>query len=421
VDARHGVQIQTKRHSFIVSLLGIKHILVAVNKMDLVGFNRAVFEKIRADYLEFAKKLGLPDIHFIPMSALNGDNVVNRSEATPWFDGQPLMELLNTLEIGQDENFAELRFPVQWVNRPNLNFRGFSGTLAAGILKKGDPIMVLPSRKTSRVKSIVTYDGELVEAFPPQAITVTLEDEIDVSRGDMLVRPDHEPTLDSRFNANIVWMAETPLIPGRQYLFKQTTRTVAGSVAKVHHRIDVNTLETHPAVQLNLNEIGLCEIALSSAIAFDRYSRCKGTGSFIVIDRLTNVTVGAGMIESSAIRKAEIRRVTPQERATRFGQKAITFWLSGAERREAAYGLERRLFDRGYVCVVLDEEALGNQAGFVARNFNQAGIICLCSAPDNALPHEDAANVILPAESLEIDEVIKLLSLAHPGQPDFQI
>jgi len=267
----------------------------------------------------------------------------------------------------------------------------------------------------------VTYDGELTEAFPPQAITVTLEDEIDVSRGDMLVRPEHEPTMDSRFNANLVWMTEAPLIPGRQYLFKQTTRTVTGSIARIHHRIDVNTLETHPAVQLNLNEIGLCEIALSSAIAFDPYKYCKGTGSFIVIDRLTNVTVGAGMIESAAIRRTAINKVSSQERAARFGQRALTFWLTGVGRRDAAYRLERRLFDRGYVCSVLDEDSLGHQTGLVAQHLNQAGIICICSAPDSALPRTDALNVILSAESLEIDEVIKLSSLAQPAQPDFVI
>jgi bifunctional enzyme CysN/CysC len=213
VDARYGVQTQTRRHSFIVSLLGIRHVIVAINKMDLVDFSKTVYESIRDAYLEFARGLDVTEIRFIPLSALNGDNVVRRSERTPWFDGAPLMELLDTIEIADDENFDDLRFPVQWVNRPNLDFRGFSGTLAAGVLKKGDAVLALPSRKRSRVKAIVTYDGELEEAFPPQAITVTLEDEIDVSRGDMLVRLGQEPTLDSRFDAHLVWMAEAPLLP----------------------------------------------------------------------------------------------------------------------------------------------------------------------------------------------------------------
>ena len=425
IDARHGVQIQTKRHSFIVSLLGIKHVLVAINKMDLVDHSETVFNKIREDYLAFVLRLNLHDIRFIPISALKGDNVVNRSPAMPWYEGQPLMDLLNTIDITKDQNFADVRFPVQWVNRPNLDFRGYSGTLAAGVLRKGDPVLALPSRKQSRVKSIVTYDGELGEAFPPQAITVTLEDEIDVSRGDMLVRPDDLPLLNTRFNAHIVWMTEAPLIPGKQYYLKQTTRTVTGSVSQIHHRIDVNTLHEYPAQQLGLNEIGMCEVALSAPIAFDPYTLCKGTGSFIVIDRLTNVTVGAGMIVSSAEKRAETRRVTPQERAARFGQKAITLWVTGANRQEAAYRLERDLFDRGYACVVLDEADLGDHAALVAKHLTQAGVICLCTAPGDKLPDEDGANVILQAESLQIENVTRFLS-AHssagaPLAPDFEI
>jgi bifunctional enzyme CysN/CysC len=409
IDARHGVQIQTKRHSFIVSLLGIRHVVVAINKMDLVDYSEAVFNRIREDYLAFVHRLNLHDIRFIPISALKGDNVVHRSPAMPWYEGQPLMDLLNTIDITKDQNFSDVRFPVQWVNRPNLDFRGYSGTLAAGVLRRGDPIVALPSRKQSRVKSIVTYDGELEEAFPPQAITVTLEDEIDVSRGDMLVRPDDLPLLDARFNAHMVWMTEAPLVPGKQYYLKQTTRTVTGSVSRIHHRIDVNTLHEHPAEQLGLNEIGLCEVALSAPIAFDPYTLCKGTGSFIVIDRLTNVTVGAGMIVGSAEKPAETRRVTPQERAARFSQKAVTLWITGANRQNAAYRLERDLFDRGYACVVLDEEHLGDQAALVAKHLTEAGVICLCTASGDQLPDEDDINVILPSDSLQIEKVTRFL------------
>ncbi len=424
VDARHGVQTQTKRHSFIVSLLGIRHVIVAINKMDLLEFSETVYDQIRETYRKFAKKLGLHDVRFIPISALQGDNVVHRSERMPWFDGPPLMDLLDTIEIAEDQNLEDLRFPVQWVNRPNLDFRGFSGTLAAGILRKGDPILALPSRKTSRVKAIVTYDGELEQAFPPQAITVTLEDEIDISRGDLLVHPGREPTLDSRFNAHLVWMAEAPLIPGKPYLIKQATRTVGGSVAQIRHRIDINTLETHPAVQLNLNEIGLCELAVSTPLAIDPYTRVKGTGAFIVIDRLTHGTVGAGMILGAAERPPLWRQVTPEERAARFGQRAVTFWLTGPNRRQAAQDLERRLFDRGYACITLDEEELGSQAEFVARQLNRAGLVCLCPAAAPSPPRNDPRHRVLDTEHLDIEAVIGALSTAIEGdwvEPSYQI
>jgi bifunctional enzyme CysN/CysC len=334
------------------------------------------------------------------------------------------MELLDSIEIDQDQNLQDLRFPVQWVNRPNLDFRGFSGTLAAGILKQGDPILALPSRKTSRVKAIVTYDGELEQAVPPQAITVTLEDEIDVSRGDLLVHPGREPVLDSRFNAHLVWMAETPLIPGKQYLIKQATRTVTGSVARIQHRIDINTLETHPAVQLNLNEIGQCELAVSTPLAIDPYSRVKGTGAFIVIDRLSHGTVGAGMILGAAERPPVWRQVTPEERAARFGQRAVTFWITGEDRRQAAYDLERRLFDRGYACAVLDGDTLGTATADIARQLNHAGLVVLAPAADTLLPKDDPSPPILAAGEIDIEAVIRILGRTDPieaPEPTYQI
>ncbi|MFM9196131.1 MAG: sulfate adenylyltransferase subunit CysN, partial [Planctomycetia bacterium] len=230
IDARHGVLPQTKRHSFIVSLLGIRHIVVAVNKMDIVGYDEAVFERIKADYGSFASRLELPDVHFMPISALKGDNVVTHSPKMPWYTGSPLMPLLETVYIGSDRNMEDFRVPVQLVLRPNLDFRGFAGTVASGIIRTGDEVMSLPSRKKSRVRSIVTFDGELQEAFAPQSVTLTLEDEIDSSRGDMLVRPGNVPKVDHRFDAMIVWMAEEPLVPGKQYLFKQTSKVVPGAV-----------------------------------------------------------------------------------------------------------------------------------------------------------------------------------------------
>jgi bifunctional enzyme CysN/CysC len=420
IDARKGVQTQTRRHSFIVSLLGIKHIIVAINKMDLVGYREAVFNRIKGDYLTFTQKLPAHDIRFIPISALTGDNVVSRSAETPWYREPPLLTLLETIEIASDRNLEDVRFPVQYVNRPHLDFRGYSGTIAAGVLHRGDEIVVLPSRQGSRIRSIVSYDGELDQAFPPMAVTLTLEHDLDVSRGDLIVGASAPPRVDSRLDAQIVWMADAPLVPGRQYYVKHSTQTVTGSIARIHYRIDVNTLEHYEAGQLKLNEIGLCEVALNAGIAFDAYARCKGTGSFILIDRLSHGTVGAGLIVGSA-QAAEMRRVTPAERAARFGQKAVTLWITGANRQEAAYRLERRLFDRGYACVLLEEEVLGAQTGFVARNFNAAGIVCLCAAPDDKLPREDETNRILPADGIEIEHVARLLSLPQPPPPDFQI
>ncbi|RQW82462.1 MAG: sulfate adenylyltransferase subunit CysN [Methylococcus sp.] len=377
IDARHGVQTQTRRHSYIVSLLGIRHVIVAINKMDLVDFSEEVFNGIRADYLAFAEKLAIKDIRFLPLSALKGDNVVNPSPSMPWFTGQPLMALLDSIEIADDQNFVNPRFPVQYVNRPNLDFRGYSGTVAAGIFRKGDPIMALPSRKTSRIASIVTYDGELEEAFPPQAVTITLEDEIDVSRGDMLVRPDDQPLLESRFLAHIVWMTEAALVPGRQYLIKQNTRAVTGSVPHIRYRIDVNTQAHHPTTQLHLNEIGLCEVALSAPIAFDPYTVCKGTGSFIIIDRLTNVTVGAGMIMGLSDAAEHEGPVTAVERANRFGQKPATLWLQGPRRTELALELERRLFNLGHAALVLNDPAVAPHAELIAEQAGGAGLITL--------------------------------------------
>ena len=296
IDARRGVLTQTKRHSFITSLLGIKHVLVTVNKMDLVGYSQDVFESIRHDYTEFATRLDMPDLHFMPISALRGDNVVDPSPRMAWYQGNTLMHFLENVYIGSDRNFEDFRFPVQYVNRPHLDFRGFCGTVASGIVRAGDEVMALPSRQTSRVKSIVTFDGELQEAHVPLAITITLDDEIDISRGDMLVRPGNTPRLESRIEAMVVWMDGEPLEPGKPYLFKHTSKVVAGAVAALRYRVDVNTLHRQPSTELKLNEIGRCSITLSQPIAHDSYRRNRATGSFIVIDRITNRTVGAGMI-----------------------------------------------------------------------------------------------------------------------------
>ena len=305
IDARYGVQTQTRRHSFIADLLGIQHLVIAVNKMDLVGFSEQRYNEIVEEYQAFATNLKAPDIRFVPMSALKGDNVVNRSEQTPWYftgsyQGQTLIELLESVEISRDQNLSDLRLPVQYVNRPNLDFRGYCGTLAAGVIRPGQAVKVLPSGKTSTVARVVTFDGDLDAAYPGQAITVTLEDEIDISRGDWLVAADSELPLSNSFKADIVWMHEEVLAPGKLYDFKLATRDLSGQVSAIDYQIDVNTLEKHATHSLGLNAIARCDVELTAAIPVDDYRTSPGTGSFIIIDRLTNVTVGAGMIRGTA-------------------------------------------------------------------------------------------------------------------------
>jgi sulfate adenylyltransferase subunit 1 len=302
IDARYGVQTQTRRHSFIASLLGIKHIVVAINKMDLMAYNQEVYDRIRKDYSEFARELEIEDVHFVPMSALEGDNVVNKSENMPWYQGETLMHILENVDIADDSNFEDVRFPVQYVNRPNLNFRGYCGTLASGILKPGDAVTVLPSGKESKIKALVTYDGELDRAVPGEAITVTLEDEIDVSRGDMIVHSNHhQPHVSSQFKAVVVWMAEQPLVANKQYSIKVGVSESTGLLTGLEYQIDVNTLEQSSTSELKLNEIGLCEFSLNKPVVFDTYKRNRTTGAFIIIDRLTNVTIGAGMITDAVL------------------------------------------------------------------------------------------------------------------------
>ncbi|OPX56197.1 sulfate adenylyltransferase subunit 1 [Oceanospirillum multiglobuliferum] len=305
IDARYGVLTQTKRHSFIVSLLGIKHVVVAINKMDLAEYSEARFNEIVADYQAFSKDLDLPDVRFVPVSALKGENVVNNSELMPWYKGAPLMEILENVELSHDIPLEALRFPVQYVNRPNLNFRGYCGTVAAGTVRKGQQITALPSGKTSTVKSIVTFDGELEQAQAGQAVTITLNDEIDISRGDMLVETGKEATVSNTFTAHMVWMHEQPLQLGKQYSFKVGTDFTSGYVTEIDHQIDVNTLEHSPATELALNGIAQVKVELTEPVVFDAYRNSRFTGSFIVIDRLNNITVGAGMIDAAAEQGAQ--------------------------------------------------------------------------------------------------------------------
>jgi len=317
----------------------------------------------------------------------------------PWFTGQPLMEALNSIEIANDRNFSDARFPVQYVNRPNLDFRGFCGTVASGIFKKGDRITALPSGKSSNIKAIVTYDGELEQAFSPMAVTLTMEDEIDISRGDMIVGAEQSAaTVSDKFKATIVWMAENALAPGRQYIIKLATRSVSGSVSMIHHRIDVNTLEHHDASELQLNEIGSCTVSANAPVVFDAYQSHKGTGSFIIIDRLTNGTVGAGMITGST-NEESLQPVSPEERAARFIQTATAIALTGSNSKEIAYQLERKLFDNGHASTVLETQ----NASLIAA-IKHAGLIGLCVNCS-----ADLVDISFDSDTLAIDDIYSAL------------
>ncbi len=296
VDARTGVITQTRRHSFLVSLLGIKHIVLAVNKMDLVDFSESVFSKIKEEYLALTSQLGIEDVTCIPLSALQGDNVVEKSQRTPWYNGQSLLDYLETVPIHLDRNMKDFRYPVQYVLRPNLDFRGFSGKIASGVIHKGDEVMALPSMKRSHVRSIVTYDGELQEAFCPQCVTLTLEDEIDISRGEMIVRPDNLPHIGRCFETMLVWMDEEPMDRGKQFFLKHNTNTTRATVDSIQYRVDVNTMEHLPGADFKLNEIGCVRITTAKTLFFDAYAQNKATGAFILIDPITNNTSAVGMI-----------------------------------------------------------------------------------------------------------------------------
>ena len=404
VDARYGVQTQTKRHSFIASLLGIKNVVVAVNKMDLMGFDEEKFNQIKSDYLAFADELELKNIEFVPLSALDGDNVVNRSERSPWYQGKTLMEILESVEINANRNLDNFRFPVQYVNRPNLDFRGFCGTVASGIVRPGDKITALPSGKESTVKAVVTAEGNQQEAFSGQAVTLTLEDEIDISRGDMIVKSDDQPLTASTINADIVWMAEDSMKPGKQYDMKFASTPNTGSISSVHHRVDVNTMEKHNAEELKLNEIGLCEITLNKTVAFDPYKKNRASGAFIIIDRLTNVTVGAGMIVGAADDSGndQLTAVSSQEKANRFDQKAASIVLTGSNKHVLAGGIDRKLFALGKAAALVSKDDIGdNNPEDIACIIKQAGLIAICT-----FESQDNADLVIDADTTSIEAAI---------------
>ena len=373
IDARYGVQTQTRRHTYIASLLGIKNIIVAINKMDLVEFSEARFNEIQTEYAGFVAQLGdrkPNNIIFTPISALNGDNVVNKSPNTPWYTGETLMGTLESVEINRSSVTNDFRFPVQYVNRPNLDFRGFCGTVALGDVSVGDKIVALPSGKSSTVKEIVTYDGNLERAVAGQAVTLALNDEIDISRGNVLVRADQAaPEISRSVNATVVWMADQPLVIGKLYNLKVGTQTVPAKVTAINYRTNVNTLEKVQVDSLELNAIAHVTVEFDAPVVFDRYQDSRYTGSFIFIDRLNNVTIGAGMVEESVEWSAHSNPVTAEDRAARLGQKPAAVTVS-AKALENAQALENLLIQQGVVAIAkagltADQVALVRETGVV--------------------------------------------------------
>lgn len=404
VDARKGVLVQTRRHSYICSLLGIRNIVLAVNKMDLVDFDEGRFAEIAADYRRFAEPMGFAEITAIPLAARHGDNVVARSPRTPWYEGPTLLSHLEDAARGTGAAQAPVRFPVQWVNRPNADFRGFSGTLVSGRLAAGDALAVAASGTTARVARIVTAEGDLAMAEAGDAVTLVLDRELDIARGDVLVAPDEPGHLADQFAAHVVWMSEEPLLPGRSYLMRAGTQWLPVSATAIKHKVDVNTLSHLAASRLELNEIGMCNLAAAKAFALDSYSDNRATGSFIIVDRFSFATVGAGMIDFPLRRATNIRREFPAvdkaAHAASKGQKPLVLWftgLSGSGKSTLAKAVERRLYAAGRHTYMLDGDNLRHglnrdlgfteadrvenirRAGEVARLFVDAGLIAICA------------------------------------------
>jgi bifunctional enzyme CysN/CysC len=379
VDARKGVLVQTRRHSYLVHLIGIPRIVLAVNKMDLVGYSQQSFAQIVAEYREFAGRLGLTDITPIPLSAVHGDNVITRSGNTPWYAGPALLEHLETVEVDSGLARQPFRLPVQWVNRPNAEFRGFAGLITEGSVRRGDRLRVLPSGRESRVARIVVAGGDLESATAGQSVTLTLDAEVDISRGDVLAAADAPPQVADQFEATIVWLQEEPMLQGRTYLMKAGTRTVSATVTPLKHRVNVNTLEHEPAERLELNDIGVCELELDRPIPFESYAESRALGSFILIDRLTNNTAGAGLINFALRRSQNVHwqalDVDKPLRARLKGQKACVLWLtglSGAGKSTIANRIEKRLAAAGRHTYLLDGDnvrhGLNKDLGFTAQD-----------------------------------------------------
>ncbi|MFA6758910.1 MAG: sulfate adenylyltransferase subunit CysN [Bacteroidales bacterium] len=453
VDATKGVITQTRRHTFLVSLLGIKHVALAVNKMDLVDYSQEVFDSICKDYRNFVTQLDIPDVEFFPLSALKGDNVVDKSPKTEWYNGKSLLEFLENVHVGSDRNYNDFRLPVQYVLRPDHKFRGFSGKIASGIIKPGDTVMALPSRKTSKVVSIPTYDGDLEKAFPPQSVTLVLEDEIDISRGEMLVKPDNLPRIERHFESMIVWMDEEPMDVSTQFFLKQNTNTTRARIDMIRHKIDVNTLEKSQVEGLALNEIGRAVLTTAKPLFFDPYINNKNTGSFVLINPVTNNTVAVGMILDKMSVDDLPTRITDIDKRKiengiglidnsayikQYNQKGETIWITGlhgAGKNALAYSLEKRLFDLSAIVVTLDgstiRSGLSRELDFspadraehlrrvahIAKILNDQGIITICSfiSPSEDIRNQ-CAQIIGPERFhlVHIDADIKHCKLNKP-------
>lgn len=361
IDARQGVLTQTRRHSYIVSLLGIQHVILAVNKMDLVDYDQAVFDGIVDKYGKFARALEIEDVRAIPLSALDGENVFVKQGKTPWYDGPTLMEVLETIDVRHDDAERPFRMPVQWVNRPNLDFRGFSGPIISGSVKVGDKIAAALTARSSKVTRIVGPSSDLDEAVAGQSVTITLADEIDISRGDLLTKPDQAPEVADQFAAHIIWFDEGPLLQERTYTIRFTAAQATAQVTDLTHKVDVNTLDHHAGKTLELNEVGYCKIALDRPVAFDPYTAHRGSGSFVLIDRFTNATVGAGVVEFGLRRASNVKwhemKIDKGVRAQANGQKPRVLWFtgfSGSGKSTVADALEQKLHARGRKTYLLD-------------------------------------------------------------------
>ena len=442
IDARQGVLTQTKRHAFIASQLGVRHIVLAVNKMDLVDYSENVFNEIVEDFKAFAAQLDIPNLHAIPVSALVGDNVVDGSRFMPWYEGPSLLGYLEGVDVEAEETSLPFRMPVQWVNRPDLDFRGYAGRIAGGIIRPGDDIRVLPSGKQSKIARIVTMDSDLDEAVSGQSVTLTLTDEIDISRGDVIATSETPPEISDQFDTTIIWLSEEPMLPGRSYRMKTSSRLVSATVNAPKHKTDVNTLQKLPAKTLQLNEIGNCTLAVDRPIAFDSYAKNRQTGSFILIDRMTNNTVGMGMINFPLRRAANIHwqnlDINKAANAEQKGQNPAVLWftgLSGSGQSTIANEVQRRLYATGRDSFILDGDnvrhGLNRDLGFtdadrvenirrvaeVSKLMVEAGLITLVSfiSPFRA-ERELARNLMEEGEFIEIF-VNTPLSVAETRDP----